>query len=41
VRAYDTYGRAQQQLPLGIGDSTLPDVPATKLNSVQPLAKPQ
>ena len=41
VRAYDTYGRAQQQLPLGIGDSTLPDVPATKLSSVQPLAKPQ
>jgi phosphate starvation-inducible PhoH-like protein len=25
VRAYDSYGRAQQQLPLPIGDAVLPE----------------
>ncbi len=37
VRAYDTYGRTQQQLPLAI-DTTLPGEPASKLPAV---AKPQ
>ena len=40
VRAYDTYGRAQQQLPLGIADSSLHD----GMRATQPLAqaaKPQ
>jgi phosphate starvation-inducible PhoH-like protein len=41
VRAYDTYGRAQQQLPLGIGDPMSPDSPAPTLVSSLPLAKPQ
>jgi phosphate starvation-inducible protein PhoH and related proteins len=40
VRAYDTYGRSQQQLPLAI-DGTLPDPAATSMKSPLPLAKPQ
>ena len=39
VRAYDSYGRAQQQLPLGIGE--LPDASATGMKPVQTIAKPQ
>ncbi|HWB33225.1 MAG TPA: PhoH family protein [Acidobacteriaceae bacterium] len=44
VRAYDSYGRAQQQLPLGLGEEMpavgmqTPDEPATP---VQRMAKPQ
>src|SRR6202051_847400 len=39
VRAYDSYGKAQQQLPLALGDTTLPDpnlAPAEKS-----ISKPQ
>jgi phosphate starvation-inducible PhoH-like protein len=36
VRAYDTYGRTQQQLPLNIDAQLLPDTPKP-----QPIAKPQ
>jgi phosphate starvation-inducible protein PhoH and related proteins len=39
VRAYDSYGKAQQQLPLGLVETAIPDpnhTPATK-----PLPKPQ
>jgi phosphate starvation-inducible PhoH-like protein len=36
VRAYDTYGRTQQQLPLAIDGTLLPDSPKP-----QPIAKPQ
>ena len=39
VRAYDSYGRAQQQLPLPIGEATVPGVPLTA--EPQPLPKPQ
>jgi phosphate starvation-inducible PhoH-like protein len=39
VRAYDSYGRAQQQLPLAIGE--LPDASATSMNAAQAIAKPQ
>ncbi len=40
VRAYDSYGRAQQQLPLEIGD---PGIPASGLESpvLKPVSKPQ
>jgi len=37
VRAYDSYGRAQQQLPLGIDNTVLPE-PAL---APQPVSKPQ
>jgi phosphate starvation-inducible PhoH-like protein len=37
VRAYDSYGRAQQQLPLGIDNNVLPE-PAL---APQPVSKPQ
>ncbi len=40
VRAYDTYGRSQQQLPLAI-DASLPDASATNLQQPIPIAKPQ
>jgi phosphate starvation-inducible PhoH-like protein len=40
VRAYDTYSRAQQ-LPLPIGDTTLPDASATERKPMQTMAKPQ
>jgi phosphate starvation-inducible protein PhoH and related proteins len=39
VRAYDSYGRAQQQLPLSIGESAVPGVALTA--EPQPLPKPQ
>ncbi len=41
VRAYDSYGRAQQQLPLPIGDGVLPDANLTAIEPAQPVAKPQ
>jgi phosphate starvation-inducible protein PhoH and related proteins len=37
VRAYDSYGRAQQQLPLGIDNNVLPE-PSM---SAKPISKPQ
>jgi len=39
VRAYDTHSRAQQQLPLSIGDTALPDPPA--ISPSKHVAKPQ
>jgi phosphate starvation-inducible PhoH-like protein len=40
VRAYDSYGKAQQQLPLALGDTALPD--PNLAQSAQPsIAKPQ
>jgi len=39
VRAYDSYGRAQ--LPLPIGDVTMPDVSATGMKVAQVIPKPQ
>lgn len=41
VRAYDSYGRAQQQLPLPMGDAALPDANLATTPSVQTVAKPQ
>ena len=41
VRAYDSYGRAQQQLPLPIGDSALPEANLTATTPVQTVHKPQ
>ncbi len=41
VRAYDSYGRAQQQLPLPIGDTTLPDANLTAIAPAKTVAKPQ
>jgi phosphate starvation-inducible PhoH-like protein len=38
VRAYDSYGRAQQQLPLEIGDAGIPEVPEV---GIKPVSKPQ
>jgi phosphate starvation-inducible PhoH-like protein len=40
VRAYDSYGRAQQQMPLELSDTGLPrtEVPAATL---KPISKPQ
>jgi len=40
VRAYDTFGRTQQQLPLAI-DTTMPDAAATSRASGLPTSKPQ
>ena len=40
VRAYDSYGRAQQ-LPLAIGETGLPDAAATEMKMPQSAAKPQ
>jgi len=37
VRAYDSYGRAQHQLPLTIGEAVMPGV----LPAAKPLAKTQ
>jgi phosphate starvation-inducible PhoH-like protein len=39
VRAYDSYGRSQQQLPLPIGDATVPGTPLTP--EAKPISKPQ
>jgi phosphate starvation-inducible PhoH-like protein len=41
VRAYDTYGRSQQQGPLPIGDTVMPDSAVTRPVVTQTLAKPQ
>ncbi len=41
VRAYDSYGRAQQQLPLSIGDAVLTESTVPSATAVQPVAKPQ
>ncbi|QHN04836.1 PhoH family protein [Granulicella sp. WH15] len=42
VRAYDSYGRAQQQnLPLGIGETSLPDAAVAASKPPQPMSKPQ
>jgi len=42
VRAYDSYGRAQQQLPLAIGETGIPDASATGMKAQQQaVAKPQ
>jgi len=40
VRAYDSYGRAQQELPLSMGDSVL-SAPPLVADSRKPVAKPQ
>jgi phosphate starvation-inducible PhoH-like protein len=41
VRAYDSYGRAQQQLPLPIGDTVLTESAVSATTAAQPVAKPQ
>ena len=42
VRAYDSYGRAQQQLPLAIGDPAMPDAAATGgMKPPKSISKPQ
>lgn len=40
VRAYDSYGRAQQELPLTMGDAVMPE-PAMSNGKSKPVAKPQ
>jgi phosphate starvation-inducible PhoH-like protein len=40
VRAYDSYGRAQQ-LPLTLGDNVLPDQPIASDATAKTVAKPQ
>lgn len=40
VRAYESYGRAQQELPLSIGEAVLPEPPLAADKS-KPVAKPQ
>jgi phosphate starvation-inducible PhoH-like protein len=40
VRAYDSYGRAQQQLPLELGDTGIPSVDAGEA-AIKPISKPQ
>src|SRR5579871_5895332 len=40
VRAYDSYGRAQQ-LPLTLGDNVLPDQPIASNTTTKTVAKPQ
>jgi len=40
VRAYDSYGRAQQELPLSMGESVLPD-PGLAADKNNIVAKPQ
>jgi phosphate starvation-inducible protein PhoH and related proteins len=41
VRAYDSYGRAQQELPLSIGESALSEPPSLANDKNKPAAKPQ
>ena len=41
VRAYDSYGRAQQQLPLAIGEASLPDTGLTSTTPAPAVHKPQ
>jgi phosphate starvation-inducible PhoH-like protein len=40
VRAYDSYGRAQQQMPLELGDAGLPST-AVSETMAKPISKPQ
>jgi phosphate starvation-inducible protein PhoH and related proteins len=40
VRAYDSFGRAQQQLPLTLGDATLPDAPIAPTQPAKTVLKP-
>ncbi|HEU5342566.1 PhoH family protein [Edaphobacter sp.] len=41
VRAYDSYGRAQQQLPLALGESATLEPAIVPATAPQPLPKPQ
>jgi len=41
VRAYDSYGRAQQELPLSMGESVIAEPPAMAADKNKPVAKPQ
>ncbi len=41
VRAYDSYGRVQQQLPLAIGEAVLPDAALPSATPAQAVHKPQ
>jgi phosphate starvation-inducible PhoH-like protein len=41
VRAYDSYGRAQQELPLSIGEAALSEPPSLANDKNKPVAKPQ
>jgi phosphate starvation-inducible PhoH-like protein len=41
VRAYDSYGRVQQQLPLALGETTLPEPAAAPSASAPAAHKPQ
>ena len=41
VRAYDSYGRAQQELPLSMGESALSEPPSLANDKNKPAAKPQ
>jgi phosphate starvation-inducible PhoH-like protein len=41
VRAYDSYGRAQQQLPIGMADAAMPDASVTTSHPAKPMSKPQ
>jgi len=40
VRAYDSYGRAQQQMPMELGDAALPATAITE-TGLKPISKPQ
>ena len=41
VRAYDSYGRAQQELPLSIGENGITEPPSLAADKNKPVAKPQ
>ena len=45
VRAYDSYGRARQQMPLALGDTAVPasgmEAAAASEQAIKPMAKPQ
>jgi phosphate starvation-inducible PhoH-like protein len=41
VRAYDSYGRAQQELPLSISESAMSEPPSLANDKNKPVAKPQ
>jgi Phosphate starvation-inducible protein PhoH, predicted ATPase len=41
VRAYDSYGRAQQELPLSMGESVITEPAAMSADKNKPVAKPQ
>jgi len=40
VRAYDSYGRAQQQLPLEMNDAGMPAAQVSE-TGLKPISKPQ